>query len=304
MRQIADMIRSVPIVLNLCAGRSCGDEEIHEIERVFAEHGLRADIHTAHDGTEIVARTRDALRTRPDVVVAAGGDGTVSAVVSCIKGSGVGLAVLPIGTLNHFARDLGIPADMGAVARAIAEGKRTPVDLGEVNERPFINNASLGLYPDMVRDRTRQQRRLGRGKYWAMFWATLAVLRRSPWLKLHMEIDGVRQECRSPFVFIGNNDYVMSGFNIGTRSSLRDGKLSIYTTPRRTRWGIVRLGLRALLGRLEQARDFATENAQTLRIESPERELLVAADGEVLTLRTPLTFRVLPGALDVIVPAA
>ena len=304
VRPIADMTRSVPIVLNLCAGRSCGQEEIHEIERVFAENGLRADIHTAHDGSEVLARTRDALRTRPEVVVAAGGDGTVSAVVSCIRGSGVGLAVLPIGTLNHFARDLGIPADMGAIAKAIAEGRRTPVDLGEVNQRPFINNASLGLYPDIVRDRTRQQRRLGRGKYWAMLWATLSVLRRSPWLRLHMEIDGQRVDCRSPFVFVGNNDYVMSGFNIGTRSSLRDGRLSIYTTQRRTRWGIARLGLRALLGRLEQARDFAMASAQTLRIDSHHHELLVAADGEVLTMRTPLEFRVLPGALDVIVPAA
>ena len=103
----------------------------------------------------------------------------------------------------------------------------------------------------------RQQRRLGRGKYWAMLWATLAVMKRSPFLSLTMEIDGKPVHCRSPFVFIGNNDYVMEGFSIGTRSSLRDGKLSIYTTQRRTRGGLVRLAFRALLGQRRHRRCIA-----------------------------------------------
>jgi len=166
----------------------------------------------------------------------------------------------------------------------------------------FINNASLGIYPDIVRDRVRQQRRLGRGKYWAMLWATLAVMKRSPFLSLTMEIDGKPVQCRSPFVFIGNNDYVMEGFSIGTRSSLRDGKLSIYTTQRRTRGGLVRLAFRALLGRLSQAKDFAGNSASSVRIDSKRRYMLVATDGEVTAMETPLNFRVLPGALSVILP--
>ena len=295
--------RRVPVVLNLCAGRGHGDEQVRAIEHEFAQHGLVADIHAAHDGSEIVARTRSALETRPGILVAAGGDGTVSAVASCLRGTGVALAILPVGTLNHFARDLGLPTDLAGAVKAIAGGRIAGVDLGEVNDRLFINNASLGLYPDIVRDRTRQQRRLGRGKYWAMLWATLAVLRRSPFLKLRMEIDGKAVQCKSPFVFVGNNDYVMEGFNIGTRSSLRDGRLSIYTTQRRTRRKLLGLALRALFGRLQQARDFATANASSLRIDAREPRLLVAADGEVLAMSTPLCFRVLPGALRVVVPA-
>jgi len=154
-----------------------------------------------------------------------------------------------------------------------------------------------------VRDRTRQQRRLGRGKYWAMLWATLAVMRRSPFLRLHMDIHGETRDLRSPFVFIGNNDYAMEGFEIGRRSSVRDGCLSVYTTQRSGRWALLRLALRALFKRLEQADDFSMLRAEHLRIDSRRRRMLVATDGEVTALDTPLEFRVLPGALQVIVPA-
>lgn len=295
---------SLPVILSTGAGRGHGEEGIRQLQELFARHGIAVEIHPCNGGEEITAATQRALRSGARTIVAAGGDGTVSAVASCLKGQEATLAVLPMGTLNHFARDLGIPTDLEPAVEAIATGKRIGIDLGEVNERPFLNNASLGIYPDIVRDRQRQQRRLGRGKYWAMLWATLAVMRRSPFLKLNLEIDGQATKCRSPFVFIGNNEYNMQGFNIGTRGNLRDGHLSIYTTQRRTRWGLVRLAVRALLGRLEQARDFATATASTLRIESRHRRLLVATDGEVTSMETPLNFRVLPGALQVIVPQA
>jgi diacylglycerol kinase family enzyme len=245
------------------------------------------------------------VRQGADVLVAAGGDGTVSAIASSVRGTKTALAVLPMGTLNHFARDLGIPTDIDEAVAAIGRGQRIAVDMGEVNGRYFVNNASLGIYPDIVRDRTRRQRRLGHGKPWAMMWAILSVMRRSPFLKLAVDIEGQETfRCRSPFVFIGNNDYVMEGFNIGQRGSLRDGHLSIYTTTRRTRFGLFALALRALVGRLRQADDFAMAKATQLQIDSSRRRLLVATDGEVTAMDTPLTFRVLPGALQVVAPPA
>jgi diacylglycerol kinase family enzyme len=292
---------SFPVILNTASGR--GHAGGRDIEAAFARRGLAARVFAASDGAGIAAKVEAALALGPTTLVAAGGDGTVSAVASRLRGTGVALAVLPVGTLNHFARDLGIPSDLDEAVAALAQGRRIGVDLGCVNDRPFINNASLGIYPDIVRDRTRQQRRLGRGKYWAMLWATLSVLRRSPFLRLHLDIDGRRVDCRSPFVFVGNNDYVMEGFNIGMRSSLRDGCLSVYTTQRRTRWGLLRLAVRALLGRLRQADDFAIARAAELTIDSRRRRIWVATDGELSVMQPPLAFRVLPGALEVIVPA-
>jgi diacylglycerol kinase family enzyme len=198
---------------------------------------------------------------------------------------------------------VGIGSDLDVAIDAIGAGKTIDVDIGEVNGVHFINNASLGLYPDIVRDRVRQQRRLGRGKYRAMAWAILTALRRSSFLHLTIELGGKAHAGRAPFLFVGNNDYVMEGFHIGERASLRDGRLSVYTTRRRSRWGLVTLALRALVGRLRQADDFVAESVTRLRIDSHHRLLPVATDGEVATMRTPLEIRSLPRALRVVVPA-
>ena len=293
----------VPVIVNVTAGLGHPEDCARRLEELFARHRLQARVLTARSGDEIGRHVETALASGAKVVVAGGGDGTVSAVAGRLRQTPVALGILPLGTLNHFARDLGIPDDPAEAVRTVAEGIRIAVDVGEVNGRAFINNASIGMYPDIVRDRTRQQRRLGRGKYWAMLWATLAVMRRSPFLRLHMDIHGETRDLRSPFVFIGNNDYAMEGFEIGRRSSVRDGCLSVYTTQRSGRWALLRLALRALFKRLEQADDFSMLRAEHLRIDSRRRRMLVATDGEVTALDTPLEFRVLPGALQVIVPA-
>jgi YegS/Rv2252/BmrU family lipid kinase len=294
--------RRVPVILNGTAGRGSNPELAADLEARFAARGLEAQVHVASTGAELSRIARELAREAPPLIVAAGGDGTVSCIASSLQGTKTALGVLPLGTLNHFARDLGVPADLDAAIDVLASGHVIDVDVGVVNGQHFINNASLGLYPDIVLDRTRQQRRLGRGKYWAMAWATLAALRRSSFVHLTLEFDGKSRTGRAPFVFIGNNDYVMEGFGIGTRSSLRDGRLSVYTTRRRSRFGLVALAFRALAGRLHQADDFLAESVTRLRVESRHRHLHVATDGEVTRMRTPLEIRSIPGALRVIAP--
>lgn len=292
----------LPIVLNQASGAGHADDAVRELEELFVPHGLKARVLPAKAGEGLLDRAREAIRGDPPIVVAAGGDGTVSGVASLLRGRPSALGILPMGTLNHFARDLGIPLDLKAAAETIATGQTIDVDMGEVNGRTFVNNASLGLYPEIVRHRQRRQRQNGHGKYWAMLWATLSVLGRSPFLKLGLEVDGNSQRCRSPFVFVGNNDYTMEGFNIGTRASVRDGRLSVYTTRRHGRAPLLRLALRALLGRLHQADDFSNEQAQRVRVASERRRLLVATDGEVTAMDTPLEFKVRPRSLRVRVP--
>ncbi len=293
----------VSVVLNRTAGQGHSDEQRLRVREAFARHGIAAEVRAASSGGDIESLAREALRARPGILVAGGGDGTIRAVASVVRGSSTALGILPLGTLNHFARDLGVPAELDAAVAVIAAGHRIDVDVGEVNGRLFLNNASLGIYPDIVRDRTRQQRRLGRGKYWAMLWATLAVMRRSPFLRLKVLMDGAPMLFRSPFVFIGNNEYVMEGFQIGTRASVSTGKLSVYTTQRCTRGGLFGLALRALFGRLHQADDFSMASARSLSVQSRKNRLWVATDGELAAMTTPLEFRVRPGALTVVVPA-
>ena len=154
------------------------------------------------------------------------------------------------------------PLGLDDAIRNIAEGRRHRVDVGEVNGRIFLNNSSLGLYPDIVRDREKQQRRLGRGKWLAAGWATIGALRRYPFLSVRLIIEDEEHARRTPFVFIGNNDYTMEGFAIGERKRLDGGKLSLYVAQRPGRLGLLRLGWRALWGRLAQERDFDVLSAE------------------------------------------
>lgn len=247
-----------------------------------------------------------ALAARDDdstIVVAGGGDGTVNAVASVLVDSGKPFGVLPLGTLNHFAKDLGIPLVLDDAIRNIAQGKARRVDVGEVNERIFLNNSSLGLYPDIVRDRERQQRRLGRGKWPAACWATLAAVRRYPFLHVRLKLEQAEHARLTPFVFIGNNEYTMQGFCIGERARLDRGTLSLYVAQRPGRLGLVRLAWRALLGKLAQERDFDVVLAASMEIETHHKRLRVATDGEVTVMLTPLRYRIRPGALTVIAPS-
>ena len=294
--------QEIPVILNGRAGggRSAGAEALRA---AFSDAGLDARISTFARGEEIRKLARRALRERPSVIVAAGGDGTVSAVADVVRGSGTALGVIPAGTLNHFARDLGIPLDPAGAARVIAAGRRAAVDVGEVNGRAFVNNASLGLYPNIVRERARQQRRLGRSKRMAMLWATLEAFHRSRLLDVRLELEGRVDEFRTPFVFIGNNDYVLEGFDIGRRVRLDRGVLNVYATRATSAARLFGLALRALFGRLRQADDFVEASARSLRVASRRRRrLLVAIDGEPNVLDTPLEFRIQPRALQVIVP--
>jgi diacylglycerol kinase family enzyme len=290
------------VIINCSAGNGHDKELENSLRDKFRAAGLDPDITMATSADEMIETARTALGNGAQLVVAGGGDGTINAVATVMAGSGVPFGVLPLGTLNHFARDLGIPLELDAAVRVLAGGRTKAVDVGEVNRRIFLNNSGLGLYPDIVHHREKQQHRLGRGKWPAAVWATLAALRRFPFLSIRLEVDGQRLARRTPFVFIGNNEYTMSGLAIGARPRLDAGKLSLYVAQRPGRLGLLRFALRALLGKLAQERDFDVMLADELEIGTRHKRLRVATDGEVTVMRTPLHYRIRPGALTVIVP--
>ena len=294
--------RTVPVLCNCRAGGGHSDAQVEALRRAFAEAGLDAEVLTPQPGEDLRAIARKLVEERPPVLVAAGGDGTVSSIADVVRGTDTALGVVPAGTLNHFARDLGLPLEFGEAARVIAQGRSARVDVGEVNGSVFVNNASLGIYPKIVRERTQQQRRFGRSKRSAMLWATLAALQRSPLLDLRLELEEGVHDCRAPFVFVGNNAYVLEGFDIGRRERLDAGLLDVYTTRRCSTGGLIGLALRALLGRLRQADDFVESKARTLRVRSRRPQIMVAVDGELRLVETPLEFRSRPRALKVLVP--
>lgn len=293
----------VEVIINAAAGGEGRDDLSATVADAFAACGVEARVAAARDGAEVIEHARLALAGDAHVIVAGGGDGTVSAVASLLVGTGRALGVLPLGTLNHFAKDLGLPLELAEAARVICEGRLATVDAGEVNGRVFINNSSLGLYPRIVRRREKMQERLGSGKWAAFFWAALDALRRYPFLSVRLNADGEEITRQTPFVFIGNNDYEIESWNIGARARLDAGHLSLYVTHRKGRLGLFWLAVRALFGRLREAKDFDALRVREILIEThrPKR-LPVAADGEVMPMTTPLRYRALPGALRVMVP--
>jgi diacylglycerol kinase family enzyme len=293
----------IAVIINASAGTGHDDKAAADLRGKFAAHGFDAKVTLAKEGNDIIDAARAALDTGVQIVVAGGGDGTINAVASVLAGSRVAFGVLPLGTLNHFAKDLGIPLALDDAIRNVAEGARKEIDVGEVNDIIFLNNSSLGLYPDIVRDREKQQRRLGRGKWPAALWATIAALRRYPFLSLRLRVNGKEHARRTPFVFIGNNEYSMQGFSIGARERLDGGELSLYVAQRPGRLGLVRFAWRALWGRLAQERDFDVLKAETMEIDTHHKRLRVATDGEVTIMTTPLRYRIRRAALTVIAPS-
>lgn len=296
----------VEIILNASAGSGGQEEASRTLAEIFAaESDMEAHVSLAQSGEEIVELARQAVAdAEVQIIVAGGGDGTVNAVASELVGTDKTLGVLPLGTLNHFAKDLNIPLDLEGAARNIFSGETVKVDVGEVNERIFINNSSLGLYPSIVRRREKQQERLGRGKWFAAVWATLEVFRRYPLFSVRLSADGQEFRRRTPFVFIGNNEYQMDTFNLGARSCLDAGQLSLHLTRDIGRLGLLRLAASALFGRLREAKDFDALCTKEVWIETRRTRLRVATDGEVTVMKSPLHYRVRPGALRVIVPKA
>jgi YegS/Rv2252/BmrU family lipid kinase len=293
---------TVPVIINAGAGNPHVANRSQTLTELFCAGGIHADIRLARTGAEIDTLVREAVAEHPRLLVAAGGDGTISTAAAALAGTNITLGVLPFGTLNHFAKDLGIPLELEASVQNIVENNVIVVDVGEVNGRVFINNSSLGLYPDIVRDRERQQTRLGRGKWRSFLWASIAVLRRFPFLTVRIEVDGDKRRFVTPLVFIGNNEYTMEGFDIGARESLERGVLSIYIVKNPGRAALVRLSLAALFGRLKQDRDFEAVTATEFVIETRHNRVLVAADGEVQRMKSPLHYRTRPRSLRVIVP--
>lgn len=294
--------RECAVVVNARAGSLIGDDRAREVlAELFGRHGLRPQVTICRGGGDIEGCVGEALEQGIETIIAGGGDGTISAVAAQLLDRDARLGVLPLGTLNHFAKDLGIPLDREKAVEVIANGRVARIDAGEVNGSIFINNSSLGLYPLTVHLREQQQER-GTGKWLAFARAALDVLGRYPLLKVHLTIDGREVVRRTPIVFIGNNHYELAGLEMTRRSRLDEGVLSICVTREVGRLGLFGLLARALVGRLREARDFDVFEGQELWIETNRRHLRVATDGEIEMMETPLRYRSRSGALTVIVP--
>ena len=276
------------------------------IKTSFARHGVDATVRPlrgpdiAEAAKGFAAQRSDEGRRGDEVLVAAGGDGTISAAAGALAGTGVPLGILPLGTLNHFAKDLGLPLDLDGATGIIAAGQTRQVDLAELNGRVFVNNSSVGLYPFMVARRTAEQRRHGVGKWLATVPAMVQTLGEASWHHLEITAPGEHEVVRTPCVFVGNNPYELGLKAFGSRRRLDGGELDVHVIRQQSRTGVLLLPVKIALGICDRERDVHVFRSATLEITSRKRRSLgVSLDGEVMHMTTPLRYRSRPGDLRV-----
>lgn len=292
----------VRVIVNR-GGGSFNERTAGELEGLFSAAGVEAEVRLVESGRLNDEFAEAAATPGVDAVVAAGGDGTISCAAGALAGCDRPLGVLSFGTLNHFARDAGLPADMKDAVAAIAGRRTRMVDVAEVNGRVFINNSAVGLYPLMVREREAQQRRLGRSKRLAMLIASLRALYRFSRRRLTIRMAGRQAPIETPLLFVGNNHYDTKLFALGRREAIDRGELCLYAPLARSRFHLVALSLRSLLGGLDQVRDFINlDGIEAVEVHSSRKLLAVSTDGETWSLETPLRYRIRPGALRLLVP--
>ena len=294
------------VLLNSSAGTAAGqqcDDLRKELEAAFRKHAISVTFEFV-PGSELRAAAQRAVKRATagdiDAIVVGGGDGTISTVSSAVAGTDIPLGIIPLGTLNHFAKDLKIPLGVEDAVAVISRGVHRPVDVGEVNGEIFINNSSIGIYPYIVLDRDRRRKGQGLSKSGAMIMAGFRAFWNLPMRRLRIRAQNWQDACRSPCVFVGNNEYQLKGSSFGSRERLDGGELCLFVARQQSRLALLWLGVRCVAGVVDQ-RDLRTVAAPAVEVTSHRKRLLVAFDGEIQLMQTPLHYRIRPAAIRVLV---
>lgn len=241
---------------------------------------------------------RERLSRGMKLFIAGGGDGTVHHVLQAVVHSEATLAVLPLGTYNHLARDMGIPLAWREALEVALSGGSRQIDAGRINDRFFINNVSIGLYPELVARREERGRDYPRWK--ARLAAFYTTLRQYPHVTLMLESEHRHEVIRTHVFMISNNPYDLESIGIeASRASLTEGRLSVYWLPHTSRWRLTRYVARYLAGRVRTIPGFRSFRTLRIRVQSSRSHLKVGIDGEVFTLEMPLVITAMPQSVVV-----
>jgi len=296
----------VVVLVNSSAGALVGQDGAAEalaatLVDALKARNIAARAHLA-PGPELEASAQEAIATHAAAVLVAGGDGTIATVAGVLAGSPVPMAVVPLGTANLLARDLHMPEDPGAAVAALADGMLGAIDVGWVNDRPFLNNVVLGLMPNVARQRERV-----RGTMTPLLWARLlfrlaVAIRRHSRLRIALATDSGVTKVKTHALVVADNAYRPEPGLLVRRDSLGAGVLAIYAARHRTLGRMLRLAMGVVTGSWPADGDLVTDHASRLTVLVRRRVVRATVDGEVVLFRPPLRFRVQPGALRVWVP--
>jgi diacylglycerol kinase family enzyme len=253
------------------------------------------------DGVDCAALVRSRMNEGLRLFVAAGGDGTVNHLVQALANTEGVLGVIPVGTYNHFANDLGVPMAWRDALEVIVRGVTKQVDIARANERFFVNNISMGLYPELVAKREARGRDYPRWK--ARLYAAFSTLRKFPHVAVTLESEHHQEVVRTHVLMVSNNTYDLSRIGIqAPRRGLGEGRLSVYWLPHVPRFKLMSFIAHYLAGRVREAPGFRSFRTARIKVQSSHRHLHVGIDGEVVTMDVPLMVTIVPQSLLVRVP--
>lgn len=298
------------IVLNAGSGASEKEERRAAIEQVLTAAGRRYHLHLVEDGSELddaaIAHAGQAC-ANGGILVAAGGDGTINAVARQAVAHGCPFGALPQGTFNYFGRTHGISEELAEAVQALLTATIRPVQIGSVNGRIFLVNASIGLYPAMLEEREQDKAQFGRSRVVAFLSALKTILLPHRRLRLSLEAEDRTMHLRTHTLFVGNNRLQMEQVGLAEMApSVADGELAAVAPKPAGRLGMLGLVFQGALGRLADTGDVVAFGFRRMTVRTPfygRRRVKAAVDGEVLTLTTPLHFEALDGRLRLLVPS-
>jgi diacylglycerol kinase family enzyme len=296
------------IVINNASGHRDVKETRHTIERILSEAGRRYTLMTVANGSKLKTTAEQALtlaREQAGVVVAVGGDGTLSAVSAVMLGSGVPMGILPQGTFNYFGRTVGISQETEAALESLLDAVIQPVDVGLLNGHVFLVNASLGLYPQLLEDREAYKRRYGRSRLIALWSAIVTLTHAHRSLQIQIDLEGKpRRHMMTPTIVVGNNSLQLEQIGIDQVDEIRRHHMVAMAARSQGTLSLYGLLIRGLLSRLGDAENIISFGFDTMTVR-PRRgrtRLKVAMDGEICWMKAPLEFRVAPDKLPLLVP--
>ncbi|MFL6632310.1 MAG: diacylglycerol/lipid kinase family protein [Massilia sp.] len=300
------------VVLNAGSGRTGTDLRCATISAVLEAAGRACELEVVHDANRLedAARAMAGRAARDGaILVAAGGDGTLNTVARAAVTHGCVFGVLPQGTFNYFGRTHGIPEDLADAVRALLHSHVRPVQIGLLNDRIFLVNASVGMYPHLLEEREHDKRQYGRSRVVALLSAVKTALRGHRNLRITLELDGRTRHLRTSTLFVGNNRLQMEQVGMHPLDHALDEGRLVAIAPRPVgRLRMLGLLARGALGRLGGADDVEAFAFRRMTVRAPllsaRRRLKTATDGEVDRMALPLRFEALEGRLMLLVPPA
>jgi diacylglycerol kinase family enzyme len=290
------------VIMNRNSGADNKEALIGEIETAFTAHGWKVEFVLA-GRRDLRRQTQQAVSQAPGTIVVAGGDGTINTVASACVEANRPLGLVPAGTFNYVARNLGVPTEVSEAVAVIVNGQVRDVDIGEINGRIFLNNAGIGLYAQMLEQREHDKRRFGRSRMVAFLSGMRCLLRLHPLFAVELVADGQMDRHLTTTLFFGCNALQLEHFNASAAECLRHQKLAVLSLKLRSRWEVTVAAFVGLMGRLDSVNTTNAFCASTVRVQTRRRVLKVAIDGEVVLLRSPLDVTLRLDALHVFAPA-